>query len=374
MKVGIVCAFDTYFDRVSLLKEYYEEKGAEVKVYSSDFSHRKKTKIPLQDPVTIQISTRPYQKNLSIARIRSHIDFSKRAYHAINSQVLDVLHVLIPCNSLAKTMSMYKRKHPQTRLIFDLIDLWPETMPISKWKNRFPFTVWKNVRDRYLDTADLVYTECDLFHRVLHQEGNPKFHTLYWARQEMPLQRKMDLKENEISFCYLGSMNNIIDIDFIAQFCETCSKYKKVKLHLIGDGESKKELIYQVKMKKVEVIDHNKVFDQVEKQKIFDQCHFGFNVMKENVVVGLTMKSLDYMCGQLPIINTIPGDTKDFCEKENIGFHVSHDCIKPMAKVICGQTIQENSIQRENIKSLYLRYFTKQSFVNGINQTESMIK
>ena len=39
MKVGIVCAFDTYFDRVSLLKEYYEEKGAEVKVYSSDFSH-----------------------------------------------------------------------------------------------------------------------------------------------------------------------------------------------------------------------------------------------------------------------------------------------------------------------------------------------
>ena len=64
----------------------------------------------------------------------------------------------------------------------------------------------------------------------------------------------------------------------------------------------------------------------------------------------------------------------DFCEKENIGFHVSHDCIKPMSKVICGQTIQENSIQRENIKSLYLRYFTKQSFINGINQIESMIK
>ena len=374
MKVGIVCAFDTYFDRVSLLKEYYEEKGASVEVYSSDFSHRKKVKIPMQSPVTIQIPTLPYQKNLSFARIRSHIHFSKDVLRKIHSQTFDRLHVLIPCNSLAKTMSIYKKKHPQTQLIFDIIDLWPETMPISRWKDHFPFTVWKNIRDRYLNNADLVYTECDLFQEVLNQEDNSKFHTLYWARQEMPLQAKLDLKDHEISFCYLGSMNNIIDIQFIASLCAACTEYKKVKLHLIGDGESKDELVQNVKSKGVEVIDHHKIFDQQEKQRIFDQCHFGLNVMKENVVVGLTMKSLDYMCGQLPIINTIPGDTKDFCEKENIGFHVPHDQIHQMAKVICNQTIQENYNQRENIKSLYLRYFTKQSFFNEINQIESMIK
>lgn len=40
MKVVIVCAFDTYFDRVKLLKEYYKKE--DVIVISSDFSHRKK--------------------------------------------------------------------------------------------------------------------------------------------------------------------------------------------------------------------------------------------------------------------------------------------------------------------------------------------
>ena len=43
MKVVIVCAFDTYFDRVKLLKGYYKKE--DVIVISSDFSHRKKKKI-----------------------------------------------------------------------------------------------------------------------------------------------------------------------------------------------------------------------------------------------------------------------------------------------------------------------------------------
>ena len=34
-----------------------------------------------------------------------------------------------------------------------------------------------------------------------------------------------------------------------------------------------------------------------KKQEILDQCQYGFNVMKDSVMVGLTMKSMDYMCG-----------------------------------------------------------------------------
>lgn len=37
--------------------------------------------------------------------------------------------------------------------------------------------------------------------------------------------------------------------------------------------------------------------------------------MKTSVCVGLTMKSLDYYAGGLPIINTIAGDTYEYAKK-----------------------------------------------------------
>ena len=42
MKVAIISTFDTFFDRVDLLKEYYQDKGLEVTVITSDYSHRLK--------------------------------------------------------------------------------------------------------------------------------------------------------------------------------------------------------------------------------------------------------------------------------------------------------------------------------------------
>lgn len=363
MKVGIVCAFDTYFDRVSLLKDFYQQQNVQVKVYASDFSHRKKMKSRESSLVDAWIDTKPYRKNLSIARLRSHYDFSQKAEKIVELEKLDVLHVLVPCNALVKYMACIKQKEPKTKLIFDLIDLWPETMPISQIKNVFPFTLWKKIRDKDLDKADLIFTECKLYQQVLHKEADPKYKVLYWARSEKPLKTHVQIKESELSFCYLGSMNHIIDIEFIEKFLSACLQYRPVTLHLIGDGESKEQLIQSVRRKGIQVIDHHKVYDQKEKQEIFDQCNYALNVMKESVVVGLTMKSLDYMCAQIPLINTIGGDTREFCEMYNIGFHVPFDQIEKYAQKVCTQTLQEQYEQRRQIKKLYESYFTKESFM-----------
>ena len=79
MKVAIVCFNDTFFDRVRLLKRYYQAKGHEVTVISSDFSHRKKQRISILDDADTLISTPPYYKNLSLRRLYSHHRFSRLA-------------------------------------------------------------------------------------------------------------------------------------------------------------------------------------------------------------------------------------------------------------------------------------------------------
>ena len=91
--------------------------------------------------------------------------------------------------------------------------------------------------------------------------------------------------------------------------------------------------------------------------------------MKESVVVGLSMKSLDYMCGQLPIINTIGGDTRSLCEQYDIGYNVTTDTFEQVVDTIVNNSIEKNYIQRENIKNLYLRYFTQDSFYSTLERT-----
>ena len=76
-----------------------------------------------------------------------------------------------------------------------------------------------------------------------------------------------------------------------------------VTLHIIGDGESKQELIDAAKAGGATVEYHGKIHDPQDKQDIFDKCHFGLNIMK-SVCVGLTMKSIDGFLS--PIINNIP--------------------------------------------------------------------
>ena len=110
------------------------------------------------------------------------------------------------------------------------------------------------------------------------------------------------------------------------------------------------------------------MYDPVQKQEIFDQCNYGFNVMKSSVVVGLTMKSLDYMCAGLPIINTIKGDTKDFCEEWDIGFNLKKSNIKEVAEQICSESMGVQLQRRKNMQTLYNTYFTKKRFYEVLDK------
>ena len=64
------------------------------------------------------------------------------------------------------------------------------------------------------------------------------------------------------------------------------------------------------------------VFDQMRKIKILGNCDFAFNMMKESVLVGLTIKSIDYFSMGLPIINNIKGDTWEIVRRYGAGVNV----------------------------------------------------
>lgn len=370
MKAVIVSSFDTYLERIELLKEYYESRGYETTVILSNFRHFKKEFINESRERFEYIDTKPYYKNLSMARISSHYKFARDAFEKVDELKPELLHVLIPANSLAKEADKYKKKHPEIKLYFDLIDLWPETMPIGNIKTKFPFSLWKDVRDRHLDRAEVIFTECDLYRNVLKKENDDRYKTLYWAYNGTPLLSSPNININEINLCYLGSINNIIDIDMIVDICSKLKKYKAIKLHVIGNGEKKSELLEKLEQKEITFIDYGVIYDNVEKQKIFDGCWFGLNVMKKTVCVGLTMKSIDYLKASLPILNTIPYDTEQMVNTFDVGLSIRQGVECEILEL----TEKDLLLKRENARSLFASVFSKNAFFSTMDSILKLSK
>lgn len=363
MRVVIVNCFDTYEDRIDLLHDFFIDKDNDVTIIQSDFRHFSKVKRTEEKQDFIFIESKPYYKNMSMARLTSHYSYAKKAFHLVEDLQPDLLYVIIPPNSLAKFASIYKGRNRNVKLIFDLIDLWPETMPVGKIK-AFPlFVFWRLMRDKSLKHADFVITECDLYQSILKVVlKGIKTKTVYLAKREVNIESHPSFNKDEIHLCYLGSINNIIDIPKIKILIKLIHQIKPVTLHIIGDGESKDILIDEIKSTGAIVEYHGKIYDSQEKQKIFDKCQFGLNIMKDNVCVGLTMKSIDYFQAGLPILNNIQADTVQIVDKYRIGINVTDGNIENVANKIANANMQELLVMKENTYKLFSSLFSVEAF------------
>ncbi|RDY31713.1 glycosyltransferase [Lachnotalea glycerini] len=363
MKMLIISCFDWYEKRTKTIIDYFQKQNMEVIYYTSDYEHIKKEYVKKSEQINY-IHAIQYKKNFSIKRLLSHYVFSKRVYKILNKHVPDYVYILIPPNSMLKYAAKYHKKHSGTKLIVDIIDMWPESMPINmKIANCIPFIIWKDLRDKNLKEADWVFTECDLYQEILKKYiSNNKISTLYLTKPKtVNINSHYYADSSKIVLVYLGSINNIIDIDLICVLIYRLSKERKVVLKIIGKGEKKSEFIKRAQEAKAQVIDEGVIFDDVLKHEILSKSDFGINIMKKQVYVGLTTKSIDYLSTGLPIINNIGGDTEYLIEKYKAGFNIIDENVEGVAFKILSDfdTRQE---MRENAYKLYHENFTENEF------------
>lgn len=363
MRIVIINCFDTIEHRAELLRKVMIGAGHTITVLTSDYRHVHKCKRTEVPDSYEMIPVRPYTKNLSVARLLSHRGFAKAAFKRAEALAPDLLWVMLPPNSLGKYIVKYKRKHPKCKLIFDVIDMWPESLPVTKYKNFPPFTNWAALRNRALSKADMVVSECNLYWEILRRYcSEEKRSTLYLAKEDAAYIPKAELPTDKIALCYLGSVNNIIDIPAIGEIISKIAAESPIEFNIIGDGEKQDVLIETAKNAGAQVIYHGKIYDREEKQKIFDRCHFGLNIMRDTVYVGLTMKSMDYWEGGLPIINTIKGDTWDFVDRLGIGVNYTKATQLPIDQLL------EMQKQRLAVRSFFETHFTETIFKEQVTK------
>lgn len=365
MKALIICGFDTYESRIHLVKKYLEKRGFNVSFVLSNFKHSSKEFRLTSDfePSTNFIDTMQYSRNLSVSRLASHMLFAKNAFKLIRIENPDLLYIMIPPNSLAYQAKKFRKNHPSTKIIFDLMDLWPETMPMSRFESNPFFSIWRGLRDWNLGCADLVLTECDLYRQVLAKQlQGLNVATLHLAKSEALFPLTPVSPVETLHLCYLGSINNIIDIPSICLLVFAIQKLKPVVVHVIGDGESCSLFIESLEKSGAQVVYEGIVYDPTDKQMIFDRCHFGLNIMKESTVVGLTIKSIDYFNAGLPLINSIPSDTQALILENHAGFQYERDHAEELAFTLCGLTQTDIQEMRMNARDVFAKHFSVEAF------------
>ena len=151
----------------------------------------------------------------------------------------------------------------------------------------------------------------------------------------------------------------------IAEICElirNLSQQTKVRFHIIGSGERTQELITRAEDAGADVIFHGAVYDPARKQQILDKCHFGLNIMKSSVCVGLTMKSVDYFRHGIPVINNIPADTRSLVMTQDVGVQLDRDCVGK----ILSMSLENHLQMRKNVNHVFDRFFTRTCAENTV--------
>lgn len=370
-KLLIVSYHNWYENRLKYIKKIALEQEFEITFVSSDFSHLRKAYCTKDELLGVDevIHSRKYKRNISIGRIFSYLDFSFQAKKVIRRYSPNIVYAVIPPNYLARTCIKLK-KEIGCKLIFDIVDMWPESFPVdAKLKKSFPFILWKNIRNKSLTKADFVITECEYYQNELKAFlAQGKYCSLYLTKDQSPLVHDYvastlksnfsRLKDNEIKLCYLGSINHIIDINAIREVVSCLiSKSFKVSVDIIGDGETREEIIKEIRQAGANVEFHGKIYDDMEKAKILSSCDFALNLMKSSVYVGLTTKSIDYFSYGLPLINNIKGDTYDLVEREGIG--VNFDNAEKFLSFIFRMTNRSNLLDvKMKVLNCFDRYFS----------------
>lgn len=358
MKALLISCFGYYDLRLKHVEKVLQEKNYEVSLIFSDYDHINKKYVEYENKNLISIHVPTYKKNISFKRLYSHIVFSKKLLKVFNTHKPDIIYALVPPNSIAKSIHTYKLKNSKVKTIIDVYDLWPESFPI-RFKKLPMLKAWRDIRNKSLSTADFVMLECNYYKEYLKEElKSNRYGILYLSKDKLNIDFKYEFDKDTISFCYLGSINHIFDIDSTVKFLSKVNKKRKVFVHIIGDGENRDVFIKKLQDCGLGYRYYGKIFDIEEKLKIFYKCQYGINMYKNAGTIGLTMKSLDYFQVGLPTINTNIQDTGELVEKYQSGYNLTVDNEDKIIDELVKCQGKEWYKMHENVKKMFNEKFS----------------
>lgn len=362
-KVIIISNFYKEIDnsRGYTIYKFFKEAGYETKVICSDFSHSKKIKEEYKKKIDLLIiKTKKYKRNISLKRIYSHVRFSIDVVKKLKKEQCDLVYVILPPNILGYLVTKYCKKKG-IKVITDIIDLWPEALPIPNLLERIldksMNIIWKKFREKSLERSNYILTESNYFYKKLRLEKYNNSKIIYLKKIGVEkITKKLSEKDLIIRIGYLGNIGAIYDFEGLIKIANELSKFRKVVIEIIGVGEKEKFLKEELKRNNIKFKFHGIIYNEERKKEILSNCDFGFNGYKNNTEVALSYKSIDYFSYGIPILNSAKGDTWDMILEKKVGINYDKVNEELIYKILSYRPIDINRFFLENFsyKSLVI--------------------
>lgn len=332
--------------RKGLLSKMLAEKGHNVTWWTTDFDHQHKKYFYNEDKeiknefgvnMIFLHPTTPYKRNISYARIKNHKEVGLK-FREISSKKdkPDIILCDFPTIDLAYEAVLYGKKY-NIPVVIDIRDMWPEIFldilpnflkPLGKlvlndyflktkyiFKNAYALTSMTDEFLTYgLKYGNRVKTLKDKSFPFAYPEINLKEDS---EKKALDKFRDLRIKFNKFTICYFGTIGKQFDFEPLIKVARNIDD---IQFIICGNGSELKSLKNQTKGLKNFIlpgwINQNEIWTLMK----YSNCAIAPYIRKNNFLLNLTNKPIEYLAGGLPILSSIDGVLGELITKNKCGF------------------------------------------------------
>lgn len=288
--------------------------GHDVFTITSDFCHANKESVFYSENNIKTFFTFKYFTNTGFSRLLSHflLTFSFILWYLKNKNKFECVYVTSPFAICSMFVGFFGR----SKLIIDVIDFWPDSLPFP---NAFLYNLitffWHKINYYSYKNADYIISLSSNFLDLI-PSSKKKLQIGLGTFSNF-----VDYKCNDdiINLVYVGNIGNLYDFTTLIDAINL--SHNKFHLHLVGAGDVLIELIDILKYYDIDYKYYGCIYDSYELKKIMSQCQIGFNGFKGSTNASFSYKALTYFSYGLPIINSMKGDLSFIINKYNLGYN-----------------------------------------------------
>ena len=346
-KYNFVSAFTNITGTNNRTRTILGEIDGEKIVLTTDFCHRKKQYYEAwetEDKQQVCMHVPAYKKNLSIARLWSHLVFAWRvmSYLKALNRKPDAVYCTMPTSSSAYVCAKYCKKHG-VKLVIDVIDLWPDSLlPLMKGKQLIKTMLypWTHLTLYAYRHADVIMGESVKYAQEAKKYNQKAEMLPVYLGIDMSIVNKvkaekpvvLEKSDDEIWIAYAGSLGTSYDFLTLLDAVKSIHRKYRYKLWFVGDGIRHKEI--------ADYITANELNAEITGFVCYEQllgylcyCDIAVNIFRDNTKVVYSYKFNDYVATNCFVLNSLEGETADMVDEYRIGRNFNFSD-KPLSKVL----------------------------------------
>ena len=314
--------------RYWLMSEAFAAAGHAVVYFTTDFNHGTKRRREIAPSSTSQIDVRvvpvpPYSRNVSMARVVSHIAYARRFERdAASLPRPDVVVSATPTLGAA-TAALRLARRFGAKFVLDIQDAWPETfcrlLPRGfSWTGKFVLAPMYFMARRLYREADVVTGVSERYRGICGRDDYRLFyHGIESSSPCAAFAGRRPAGRVRTRLVYVGNIGEGYDLETVAK---AVALDRRLTLDIAGRGPREgvlRALVASMGLSE-RVVFHGYLGADALRGLLADS-DIGVIPMRDDSWVGLPYKLGDYVAAGLPVVSSLHGECGKMIEAGRLG-------------------------------------------------------